>query len=182
MRRFLFLGLRHVVPASTPVPCVSSAWDTRLQDLCWPTAWPPFLEFLFKWATPPFLHLIFLFTFFSFCFIFPTYCHHLKWSCSCIYLFIIRFYPNKMLIPWEQRSRCLVSCWMPRAGIEDSQETLVQWTDGFCREKIPTGFLRGGQLYRGKMYGLCPQGLCQEGKGTQGLRMFPGIWLVSKIC
>lgn len=113
--------------------------------------------------------------FFSFCFTFPTYCHHLKWSCSCVYLFIIRFYPNKMLIPWEQRSRCLVFCWMPWTGIEDSQETLVQWTDGFYREKIPMGFLRGGQLYRGKMYGLCPQGLCQEGKETQGLRMFAGI-------
>lgn len=44
----LSLGLTMLFLPPGLVPCISSAWNAVLQGLCWPTALPPLLEFLFK--------------------------------------------------------------------------------------------------------------------------------------
>lgn len=122
----------RLLSASLNSPCLSPPQNlvfclllgTLLSKTCaWPTTLPPFclsskvtfsekssLTAKFKWVTPPiFPHRFSLVTFFfRLNFLINAY-HHLKWSCSRIYLFHIWCSPSKMLVPCEQRPCCVVS-------------------------------------------------------------------------
>lgn len=133
----------------------------------------------FKWATPPILLHLSL-SFFFFLFKIFNLNRHLKWSCLCIYSL-----SGSPPVKWESSLRaetvqscCLLSTWGPR--IEDTQSALVCETDGLCREKIPTGFLRWWQHWVKKCE-LCPK-TPLLGRDRDPCGSWPGLELRGPWC
>lgn len=90
-----------------------------------------------------------------------------------MYLFIIWFSSSKMGVPESRDCAVLLPVGCPGPRIEDTQSTLCLRTDGLCREKIPTGFLRWWQLYWVKKCEPVPRPLLRKGQGPCG--SWPGL-------